>query len=121
GVATAAAVGTAVGNSVSRPAPPPTTTIAVGTIVPALPGGCVTERVNNITYHQCGGVYYRPYYQGTTLGYQISRPSGAAFSGPAGAAPLPSLPSSPLHHHLRQASAPCCAAWRAPPRGPGRC
>ena len=73
GVAAGVAVGTAVGNSISAP-PAPTTSVAVGTVVPALPGGCTTVQVNGITYHQCSGVYYRPYYQGTTLVYQVSRP-----------------------------------------------
>jgi hypothetical protein len=75
-VATGVAVGTAVGNAISHPVPvaTPTTTVAVGTIVPALPGGCGTTQVNGITYHQCSGVYYRPYYQGSTLVYQVSQP-----------------------------------------------
>ena len=68
----AVAVGTAIATSAAQPAT--VTTVAVGTIVPALPGGCATVQINGITYHQCSGVYYRPYYQGTTLVYQVSKP-----------------------------------------------
>src|SRR5262245_21746719 len=71
----AVAVGTAIGNAASAPPPLSTvTTVSVGTVVPALPGGCTTVQVNGVTYHQCSGVYYRPYYQGDTLVYQVSRP-----------------------------------------------
>ncbi len=41
--------------------------IAVGTRVATLPHGCTTV----VTYHHCGAVYYRPYYQGTTLVYVV--------------------------------------------------
>ncbi|NOK17254.1 hypothetical protein [Corallococcus carmarthensis] len=37
--------------------------------VTALPAGCVASAVSGITYQQCGGVRYRPYYQGESLVY----------------------------------------------------
>jgi hypothetical protein len=73
GVAVGVAVGAAVGSAAAHSAAP-VTTVAVGTIVPALPGGCTTAAINGVTYYQCSGVYYRPYYQGTTLVYQVSQP-----------------------------------------------
>ncbi len=45
--------------------------IAVGTRVATLPRSCTTVVRYNVTYHHCGGVYYRPYYQGTTLVYVV--------------------------------------------------
>lgn len=41
-----------------------------GATLAALPPGCVTTIVNGISYNQCGGGYYRPYYEGTTVVYQ---------------------------------------------------
>ncbi|MGE6761795.1 hypothetical protein ACQKGO_27535 [Corallococcus interemptor] len=37
--------------------------------VTALPAGCVASTVSGIAYQQCGGVRYRPYYQGDSLVY----------------------------------------------------
>lgn len=45
--------------------------IAVGTRVATLPRGCTTVVTYGVTYHHCGAVYYRPYYQGTTLVYVV--------------------------------------------------
>jgi len=44
---------------------------AVGTFVTALPGGCVTVAGAGAAMYSCGSSYYRPYYQGTTLVYQV--------------------------------------------------
>ena len=44
----------------------------VGTVVPALPGGCSTVATNGAVFYNCSNVYYRPYYQGTTLVYQVA-------------------------------------------------
>jgi len=75
-VAAGVVVGAAIGKAASKDDAPAaaTTTATVGAIVPALPGGCATVQVSGVTYHQCSGVYYRPYYQGTTLVYQVSKP-----------------------------------------------
>lgn len=47
------------------------TAIAVGTRVAILPSGCTTVVTNDVTYHQCGSVYYRPYYEGTKVVYVV--------------------------------------------------
>ena len=69
GVATTAAVAAA-----TRPAS--TTTVvttapAVGSIVNVLPGGCGSVAAGGGVIYNCNNIYYRPYYQGTTLVYQI--------------------------------------------------
>ncbi len=51
-----------------------TTRVAVGTRVYALPGGCQTALIGGVNYHRCGGVYYRPYYEGSTLVYVVENP-----------------------------------------------
>ena len=48
--------------------------LEVGTTVAALPGGCESATVNGVSYKKCGGVYYRPAYQGNTLVYVVSAP-----------------------------------------------
>lgn len=45
--------------------------VAVGTMVAALPKGCTTTRVGNVTYQQCGSTYYQPVYQGSTVQYVV--------------------------------------------------
>ncbi|WP_404363104.1 hypothetical protein ACIHQR_23940 [Corallococcus coralloides] len=39
--------------------------------VTALPAGCTATTVGGVAYQQCGGVRYRPYYQGDTLVYVV--------------------------------------------------
>ena len=40
--------------------------------VVSLPYGCVSTRVRaGLTYHYCGGIWYRPYYRGTTVVYIV--------------------------------------------------
>ncbi len=41
--------------------------VALGTRVRVLPVGCTTVITRDVTYHSCGGVYYRPYYEGSTV------------------------------------------------------
>ncbi len=48
--------------------------VAVGTRVYALPGGCQAVIVGGVNYHRCNGVYYRPYYEGSTLVYVVENP-----------------------------------------------
>jgi outer membrane usher protein FimD/PapC len=43
---------------------------AVGAVIPA-PGGCATIASGGAMIYQCSNVYYRPYYQGTQLVYQV--------------------------------------------------
>jgi outer membrane usher protein FimD/PapC len=70
GVATTAIVAAA-----TRPAATNTTVVvqapAVGTMIPTLPGGCSTINTGGAMIYNCSSVYYRPYYQGTTLVYQV--------------------------------------------------
>jgi hypothetical protein len=38
----------------------------------ALPYGCVTTRVRGgVSFYYCGGIWYRPVYQGTTVVYIV--------------------------------------------------
>jgi hypothetical protein len=39
--------------------------------VNTLPGGCVLRAITGINYQYCGGTYYRPYYEGTTVVYEV--------------------------------------------------
>jgi hypothetical protein len=48
--------------------------IAVGTRVTVLPAGCTTVITRGVTYHYCGDVYYRPYYEGNTVVYVVEEP-----------------------------------------------
>jgi hypothetical protein len=69
GVATTAVVAAA-----TRPATTSTVVVAapaVGTIVQALPGGCTSINSGGVVMYNCSNVYYRPFYQGTTLVYQV--------------------------------------------------
>jgi hypothetical protein len=48
--------------------------VAVGTRVYTLPGGCTPVIKGGVTYYQCGGVYYRPYYEGSKVVYVVENP-----------------------------------------------
>ncbi len=58
--------------------PPPAQTQAgappIGTMVSALPPGCVSSPKGGIEYYDCGGVYYRPAFQGNNLVYVVQTP-----------------------------------------------
>jgi hypothetical protein len=74
--AAGAAVGVATTAVVAAATRPPSTTVvvqapAVGTVIPTLPGGCATVAAGGAVIYQCSNVYYRPYYQGTQLVYQV--------------------------------------------------
>jgi hypothetical protein len=47
---------------------------AVGTVVVALPPGCSSMSINGITYMNCAGVFYLPFYSGGALMYQVTNP-----------------------------------------------
>jgi outer membrane usher protein FimD/PapC len=69
GVATTAVVAAA-----TRPASSTTVVVqapALGTVIPTLPGGCATVASGGAVIYNCSNVYYRPYYQGTQLVYQV--------------------------------------------------
>lgn len=44
---------------------------AVGAVVPGLPGQCTTIASGGAMIYNCSNVYYRAYYQGTQLVYQV--------------------------------------------------
>lgn len=44
------------------------------TVVYSLPSGCTPVVVNGVTYQSCGGAYYQPQYQGSTVVYQQVNP-----------------------------------------------
>jgi hypothetical protein len=74
--AAGAAVGVATTAVVAAATRPPSTTVvvqapAVGTVIPTLPGGCATVAASGAVIYHCSNVYYRPYYQGTQLVYQV--------------------------------------------------
>jgi hypothetical protein len=45
--------------------------IAIGTRVMVLPAGCTSVITRDVIYYHCGGVYYEPYYEGTTVVYIV--------------------------------------------------
>ena len=45
--------------------------VAVGTTIAALPRSCTTVVTDDVTYHHCDGVYYRPRYSGTKMVYVV--------------------------------------------------
>ena len=63
------------------PAPPATpppaaagAPLPLGTVVAALPGGCVSTPVGGVEYYYCGGNFYRAVFQGTQLVYVTAKP-----------------------------------------------
>ena len=54
----------------ARPAGAP----AVGSVVSALPAGCVSAPTGGVEYQNCGGVYYRAAFQGNNLVYVVQAP-----------------------------------------------
>jgi len=47
------------------------TPLAKGTVVAALPSGCVSAPKDGIEHYKCGNVYYRPAFQGNNLVYVV--------------------------------------------------
>jgi hypothetical protein len=48
--------------------------VAVGTRVHTLPAGCTKVVKRGVSYYRCGGVYYRPYYEGNRVVYVVEEP-----------------------------------------------
>lgn len=69
-----AVVGGITGAAIASTSQSATVVVTPGTVVTTLPSGCKTLIVNGISYHQCGGVYYRPEYRGGTVVYVVSVP-----------------------------------------------
>jgi hypothetical protein len=55
-------------------AAPPGTPLPLGTVVSALPPGCVSTPVSGEEYYYCGGNFYRAMFQGNTLVYVTAQP-----------------------------------------------
>ena len=61
----------------SLPAPHPAaagTPLPQGTVVSALPAGCVSTPVGGVEYYYCGGNFYRAVFQGNNLVYVTAQP-----------------------------------------------
>jgi hypothetical protein len=59
----------------AAPAPPPASgPLPVGTVVGALPPGCVSAPISGVEYYLCSGTYYRPAFQGNNLVYVVQKP-----------------------------------------------
>ena len=69
-----AVVGGITGAAIASASQPDTVVVTAGTVVTTLPSGCTTAIINGISYHQCGGVYYRPQYSGGSVVYVVTTP-----------------------------------------------
>jgi hypothetical protein len=48
--------------------------LPLGTVVSALPAGCVPTPVGEVNYYYCGGNFYQAVYEGSTLKYVTTKP-----------------------------------------------
>ena len=48
--------------------------LPAGTVVAAVPQGCPKTAVGGVNYYYCGGNYYQPVYEGSTLKYITAKP-----------------------------------------------
>ena len=48
--------------------------LPLGTVVAALPPGCISTPVGGVEYHSCGGNFYRAVFQGNSLVYVTAQP-----------------------------------------------
>jgi len=82
-----AMVGAAVASTAYRPAPvyyaapapvyyaaPVMYAPPIGTVVASLPPGCSSMSINGVSYMNCAGVFYMPFYSGGALMYQVTTP-----------------------------------------------
>lgn len=61
----------------AKPPPPPAPAagpLPLGTVVHALPAGCVSTPVGGVEYYYCGGNFYRAVFQGNQLVYVTAQP-----------------------------------------------
>ena len=61
----------------ATPTPPPAAAgrpLPLGTVVAALPSGCVATPVGGEAYYYCGGNFYRAAFQGNQLVYVTTQP-----------------------------------------------
>lgn len=49
--------------------------LAIGSIIASstMPTTCISVMVDGITYRKCGNTYYKPFYHGNTLVYEVVR------------------------------------------------
>jgi hypothetical protein len=55
----------------AAPAPAPASTLAPGTVVSALPSGCVSTVVDGVNLFSCGTTFYQPMFQSNNLVYVV--------------------------------------------------
>ena len=75
--AAANASAAAAAKAAAPPAPPPAPAagpVPIGTVVQALPPGCVPAPIRGVAYQDCGGTFYRAAFQGNNLVYVVSQP-----------------------------------------------
>lgn len=78
--ATAAATSAAAAAAQPKPPPPPPPPapagpVPLGTVVRALPPGCVATPIGGVEYYNCApGLYYRAAFQGNNLVYVAAQP-----------------------------------------------
>jgi hypothetical protein len=75
--ATASAAAAAAAQPKPPPPPPPQAAgpVPIGTVVHALPPGCVATPIGGVEYYNCApGVYYRAAFQGNNLVYVAAQP-----------------------------------------------
>ena len=48
--------------------------LPLGTVVAALPPGCISTPVGGVEYYSCGGNFYRAVFQGNSLVYVTAQP-----------------------------------------------
>jgi hypothetical protein len=77
GAATASAAAASQQQAAAAIPPPPAAAgqpLPVGTVVSALPQGCVSTPVGGVEYYYCGGNFYRAVFQGNQLVYVTAQP-----------------------------------------------
>jgi hypothetical protein len=75
--AAASASAAAAAKAAAPPPPPPAPAggpVPIGTVVQALPPGCVPAPIKGVAYQDCGGNFYRAAFQGNNLVYVVSQP-----------------------------------------------
>jgi len=75
--AAASASAAAAAKAAAPPPPPPAPAagpVPIGTVVQALPPGCVPAPIRGVEYQDCSGTFYRAAFQGNNLVYVASQP-----------------------------------------------
>jgi hypothetical protein len=72
--ASSAAATSAAASKPPAPAAPGGPALPVGTVVSGLPAGCSSVQMNETSYFNCQGTYFRPAYQGQNVVYIVEKP-----------------------------------------------